>query len=139
MKMLLDTSFLLFAMRKKIDIVSELMKFGKASLYVLDLVVKELESFTTGRGKKAVDSKLSLGFLKQEGVHVIITGGGQTDQEIVTYATNRKMSVCTVDGQLKRTLVRRGASVITIRQGRYMVKIPHHKHGKSDFRSNVRG
>ena len=130
MKMLLDTSFLLSAMRHKIDISSELMKFGKATLYVIDLVVKELESFKDGRGRKAVDSRMSLRFLDQEGAHVIKTGGAHTDSEIVTYATNRKMTVCTVDGPLKRTLVRRGALVITIRQGRYLVRVPSAKRAR---------
>lgn len=121
MKMLLDTSFLITAMRGKIDIMGELRKFGKPSLNVLDLVVEELESFSTGRSKRAVDSRLSLGFIKESDVHVIKTRGGHTDSKIITYATNRKMAVCTVDKQLKETLLRRGAKVITIRQGRYLV------------------
>ena len=111
-------------MRNKIDLMPELMKFGRASLFVLDLVVQELESFADGRGRKAVDSRSSLQFILEQGVHVIRTNGGQTDNQIVTYATNRKMAVCTVDRRLKTTLVRRGAKVITIRQGKYLVLVP---------------
>jgi rRNA-processing protein FCF1 len=121
MKMLLDTSFIISATKGRLDIVEELRKFGRPSLYVLDLVVKELESFSTGRGKRALDSRMSLRFIEQNGVHVIRTRGGHTDRKIVTYATNRGMAVCTVDRQLKETLLRRGAKVITIRQGKYLV------------------
>ncbi|MBN2330246.1 MAG: hypothetical protein JXC85_00350 [Candidatus Aenigmarchaeota archaeon] len=122
MKMLLDTSFLITAMRGKMDITGELRKFGQPSLHVLDLVIKELESFSTGRGGKAVLSRLSLAFIGKSGVHVIKTrGGGHTDRKIITYATNRKMAVCTMDKQLKETLLRRGTKVISIRQGRYPV------------------
>ena len=127
MKILLDTSFLITAMRGKIDIMDELRKFGKPSLHVLDLVVKELESFSTGRSKRAVDSRLSLGFIERSGVHIIKTMGGHTDMNIITYATNRKMAVCTMDRQLKETLLRRGAKVITIRQGKYLVLVFGHE------------
>jgi rRNA-processing protein FCF1 len=123
MKILLDTSFLISAMRGRIDIMPELMKFGKPYLYVLDLVVKELESFAAGRGRQAANSRLSLRFIDEEGVHIIKTAGGNTDSKIVTYATNRKMAVCTVDRSLKRTLRRRGTKVITIRQGKYLVQV----------------
>ncbi len=121
MKMLLDTSFLITAMKGKIDIMGELRKFGKPSLSVLDLVVKELESFSGGRSKRAIHSRLSLQFIAESDVHVIKTRGGHTDSKIITYATNRDMTVCTVDKQLKDTLRRRGAKVITIRQGKYLV------------------
>lgn len=128
MKILLDTSFLITAMRGKMDIMDELRKFGKPALFVLDLVVKELESFSTERGRRAVDSRLSLGFIKKSGVHIIKTsGGGHTDGKIITYATNRKMAVCTMDRKLKDTLLRRGAKVITIRQGKYLVLVFGHE------------
>jgi rRNA-processing protein FCF1 len=121
MKMLLDTSFLMTAMRSRMNIMAELRKFGQPSLYVLDLVVKELVSFSEGRGKKAAESRLSLRFVHTAGVRIIRTRGGHTDRKIITYATNRKMAVCTVDRNLKDTLLRRGAKVITIRQGKYLV------------------
>ncbi len=123
MKILLDTSFIMSAMGSRIDIIPELRKFGSPALYVLNLVVQELESLAAGRGRKAMNSRLSLRFVEREGVHIIKTSGGQTDSKIVTYATNRKMVVCTVDRVLKRTLLRRGAKVITIRQGKYLVLV----------------
>jgi len=124
MKILLDTSFLISAMLSKMDILGELRKFGRPELYVLDLVVGELESFVKGRGKKAINSRLSLKFLDHENVVIIKTIGGQTDRKIVSYATNRKMAVCTVDRRLKLTLLRRGTNVISIRQRKYLVLMP---------------
>ncbi len=130
MKILLDTSFIISAVRGRIDILAELRKFGRPSLHVLDLVVKELESFSSGRSKKAADSRLSLSFILENGVHVIRTRGGHTDRKIVTYAANRGMAVCTVDRQLKETLLRRGAKVITIRQGKYLVLAQARQRGR---------
>jgi rRNA-processing protein FCF1 len=121
MRMLLDTSFLITAMKGKMDILDELRKFGKPTLNVLDLVVKELESFSGGGSRRAIDSRLSLKFIEDSDIHVIKTRGGHTDNKIITYATNRKMVVCTMDKKLKETLLRRGAKVITIRQGKYLV------------------
>jgi rRNA-processing protein FCF1 len=124
MRLILDTSFLMNAMEGKIDIMSELRKFGEPKLSTLDLVVKELEGFSVGRGRNARNAKLSLGFIKNEGVRVIKAGGKNTDNNIVSYAGNRKMDVCTTDAELKKTLMRRGVGVVTIRQGRYLVKPP---------------
>jgi rRNA-processing protein FCF1 len=122
MKILLDTSFLLSAMEKKLDIVSALRIFGEPELYTLNLVIEELKGFSKGASKKARNSRLSLNFIEKAGVKVIRATGKNTDSNIVGYAGNRRMKVCTIDGNLKKTLRRRGTGVITIRQGRYLVK-----------------
>ena len=123
MKVMLDTSFLLAAMEGKIDIVSELQKFDRPELYVLDLVMKELKSFSAGRSRKAFFSRLSLDFIQKSGTEIVKTVRGQTDRRIVSYAINHEMWVCTMDAAMKKMLRKRGVPVITIRQGRYLVNI----------------
>lgn len=127
MKFLIDTSFIVSATGSKIDVVTELRKFGKPEMYVLDLVIQELEKLSSGRGKKAKDSRLSLAILGKVGVNVIKTRPGNTDRKIMTYALNRDMTVCTIDAKLKRTLLKRGAKVVIIRQGKYLVFAPPKK------------
>ena len=122
MNILLDTSFLMHAAAAKIDIMTELRKFGEPRLYTLNLVVDELGGFSPGRTRKAMSARIALKFIEEEAVRVIKAGGKNTDRNIVRYAGNRKLTVCTTDRELKKTLRRRGVSVITIRQGSYLVK-----------------
>lgn len=127
MKILLDTSFLIYAMQDNIDILSELRKFGKARLYTSSLVVDELKRFSEGRGRKAKNARLSLGFIERAGIEVIggvqasRAGGGNTDKNIVATALEEGMAVCTADRKLKKTLKENGVNVVTIRQGKYLV------------------
>ena len=123
MDFLLDTSFLVCAMDGKIDIRSELSKFGRPCLFVLDLVVKELERLGESNGRDATNAKLSLLFLKRERAAVIKAGSGNTDRKILEYSLNRNMTVCTVDKELKDRLSRGGMGVITIRQGKFLVRV----------------
>lgn len=123
MKFLLDTNFLITAYENKIDIISELLKFGKPELCVIDLVIKELERFSTDKSKRSLHSRLSLKFIKNESVETIKTKGGHTDKKIVLKALNKKMVVCTNDKKLKESLLKKGIEVVTIRQNRYFVKI----------------
>jgi rRNA-processing protein FCF1 len=125
MKILFDTSFLVSAMKFKIDIIPELMKFGKPEMFVLDMVVRELAELAKGRGKDGINSRLSIGFIEREHVGVMKTHPGYTDRKIITYALNRDMAVCTVDGSLKKMLLKRGAKVIIIMQGKYLTLAPN--------------
>lgn len=122
MDILLDTSFLMSVMQGKIDIMPELRKFGKPKLFVLDLVIKELESLSSAGGQDGTAARLALTFLKREAVEVIEAGKGHTDRKIVEYSMDRDMVVCTIDKELKDRLLMGGMEVITIRQGKYFVR-----------------
>ena len=122
---------LISSMRNRLDIFSELEKFGKPELYVLDLVISELEGFSGGRGAKSRHSRLALKFLENGDVKTIKARSGQTDRKIINYAINRKMAVCTIDRDLKKTLVKRGVKVISTRQRRYLViSMPQERRGR---------
>ena len=70
MKFLLDTNFLLIPGQFKIDIFSELNKYGKPKLFTLDLVVQELKTLSTGKGKDSAAAKLALELLQQKKVDI---------------------------------------------------------------------
>jgi uncharacterized protein len=122
MDVLLDTSFMMAVMQAKIDLVPELRKFGRPKLFVLDLVLKELEGLSSAGGKDGTAARLALSFLKREAAEVIEAGKGQTDKKIVEYSMDRNMVVCTIDKELKDRLLMGGMEVITIRQGKYLVR-----------------
>jgi len=122
MKVLLDTSFMVAAMDNKIDPMMELRKFGKPELFIIDLVADELKKLTEGKGKDACNANVALAFLGKMAVNIIRTGGGNTDNKLMECAEENGMSVCTIDRKLKEILLRKGIEVITIRQGRYLVR-----------------
>jgi len=122
MKVLLDTSFMVAAMENKIDPMMELRKFGNPEPYVLDLIVDELERLSKGNGEDSKNASVALQFLGRSMVNVIKVGEGNTDKKLLEVAEKRNMSVCTIDRKLKDALLGRGIEVITIRQGRYLVR-----------------
>jgi rRNA-processing protein FCF1 len=122
MDFLLDTSFLVSSMGNRIEVTAELRKFGVPVLYVLDLVIEELEKLSARRGKDAVSARLALEFLKRENAAVIRVRKGNTDRKIIECSVKSNMTVCTMDKGLKEKLRRKGAGVIAIRQGRYLVR-----------------
>jgi uncharacterized protein len=122
MDFLLDTSFLVAAIESKMDLMDELRKFGRPKLFVLDLVISELSMLAKGRGKDGIGARLGLDFLRRECAEVIKAGSGNTDMKIIEYSMDRDMMVCTIDKGLKDRLLSGGMSVITIRQGKYLIR-----------------
>jgi len=119
MKMLIDTSFIMSCVKNNIDMKAELMKFGKPELFVIDRVMQELEKLSGGNGKEASNARLSLDFIRNEKIRVIVTEGRHTDREIKETALKEGMTVCAVDYGLRRRMMEAGADVITVRQNRY--------------------
>jgi len=113
MKFLLDTNFLVSAIKFRIDINKELEKFGRPDLYTLNLVLKELE--------KLKAKKLAFYFIGRNNVSVIRVKG-RTDSEIVRAARKYSMVVCTQDRELIKRLKAKNLSVVFIRQKKYLVK-----------------
>ncbi len=122
MDALLDTSFLVAAMENKIDVTAELRKFGRPCIFVLDLVINELNKLSEGRGSDAANARVALDFLRNANATVIKAQSGNTDNKIIEYSMNRNMVVCTIDREMRDRLVRGGMEVITIRQGRYLAR-----------------
>ncbi len=114
MKFLLDTNFLLIPAQFRVDVFSELSKFGKPELYTIDLVLKELGKM---RSRKA---RLAQELLAREKVRVLHTGGRNADSALVK-AASKGFVVCTQDRALARRLKSRGTPVVTLRQKKYLV------------------
>ena len=123
MKFLLDANFLLTSIKFKVDIFSELMKFGKPELYTLDLILKELKKVSEGKGKDAKNAKLALTILERKNVKTLKTKNKSADQEIERIAAEQNLTVCTQDRALIEKLRAEELDIVIIRQKKYLEKI----------------
>ena len=114
MKFLLDTNFLVSAIKFRIDINKELEKFGRPELYTLNLVLKEL--------KKINAERIVFEFIGKNRVGTITSKNKETDSEIIRTAKKYGMIVCTQDRRLIKRLKAKGLPVVFIRQKKYLVK-----------------
>ena len=119
---LLDTNFLMIPFQFKVDIFSELTKFGKPQCFTLNLVVNELEKLAVGSGKNASHAKLALFAARRERVKVLFSKSRGADAGLLKIAKEKHMALCTQDRALGQRARKRGIPVITLRQKRYLVK-----------------
>ena len=119
MKILLDTNFLMIPGKFKVDVFSELHKFGRTEIFTLSLVVEELEHISKGKGKDAGNAKLALGLIKKKGIK-ILKAGGETDSEIERIAAEEDFIVCTQDKELIKKLKMENVQIIHLRQKKYL-------------------
>ena len=122
MKILLDTNFLIIPGKFKVDIFSELAAFGKPELYTLDLIVRELEGISRGKGKDARNAHLGLHLIVQKQVTILKATGKAADSQLANLAMHG-YAVATQDRDLQKVLKNQGSEVIHLRQGRYLEKL----------------
>jgi hypothetical protein len=124
MKALLDTNFLMIPVEFKVDIISGLMHLGYIEIFTLDLVVHELEKFSTKGGKAAKAARVALEIVRNSGVVVLHTKGDlkRVDEEILRLAKAKSYAVCTQDRELLHKAKAAGLRFITLRQNKYLVE-----------------
>ncbi len=123
MGFLLDTNFLLIPGNYKVDVFRELQMFGKQEFYTSDLVLKELENLSSGKGQPAIAARLALQLITMKGVKILASKGKNTDKSIEDLALERNYTVCTQDKELIKRLKGKKMKVISLRQKRYLVEI----------------
>ncbi len=123
MKFLLDTNFLMLQGKFKVDIFSELEKFGKVEAYTINLVVNELEKIAGGRGKNAMHAKVAIWLIRKEGVKILHSKGRHADPAIKRFAANGYYAVCTQDKKLRDYLKKKKIPVVFLRQKKYLVML----------------
>jgi len=119
-KIIIDTNFLMIPFQFSVDIFSE---FGRIcsfhyKLNVYEQSINELEQIIrTGKDKKA--AKLALRLINLKEIHII-----KSSEKDVDYAILRNLNgdtiVATQDAELKRKLIKKGASIIFMRQKKYL-------------------
>lgn len=113
-KVVLDTDFLLIALKHHIDIFSELTRICDFpfEIFVVDRTIDELE------GKKM--EKLALEFINSK-LNVIHTPRKGKVDDLLLELPFDDIVVCTQDKELKEKLKKRKTPIITIRQKKYLV------------------
>jgi len=115
-QIILDTSFILTALKFKIDIKSELNKIldEKFTIHIIDKTLNELKN-------KPLE-KLSLEILKKINSKIIKTSKDKNvDSLLIDYSkSHKKVFIATQDRALKEKLKKRNVRLITIRQKKYL-------------------
>ena len=98
MEVLLDTSFILSAIRNKIDIFEELQEY---QILIPKQVINEL----TGLAKNKSEAKLALKLIQKNKPKIQKLEGKNTDNAIINYAKNNpEIIIATLDREIKRKI-----------------------------------
>ena len=122
MEVILDTNFLIYCAKEKLDYVDELRDLINENyeLVVPEQVIEELErlKIKAKKGKDKNASDLALKILKNNQIKKINPVGKTVDDAIVNLAKkDKKNIVCTLDREMRWTLGR----VILISRGKKLI------------------
>ena len=114
-KIIIDTSSILFALSKKIDIFDSVHTELEMKPLVSRGVLNELSRMSRGSSRKARDAKVALAMIKK---HLIDVSPDNTyvDSWILSQAGSG-LAICTNDTELRKNLRSKGATVYTLSEG----------------------
>lgn len=127
MRVVLDTNFILYCIKKKIDIEEEIKKInenGKLELILLSPVLQEIKNFSVNKEKKLKDRMLAEVFLKMFkerviNVRVIDVNQKNPDEAIKVFCLkNKDVFLASYDKELKKKLKNK---LVFIRKNRIVV------------------
>jgi len=126
MNIILDTNFLIYAAKYKIDLIAELDRlYGKYDLIVPHMVFLEIEKLRKGKGKGKFVASLALAITKKliEDKKLKIMGveSRNADEEIIKLLELPELGdeiVATMDSELSRK-IKKEVRILKIRQKRY--------------------
>jgi rRNA-processing protein FCF1 len=118
-KVLLDTNALMVPEQFGVDIFSEMQRLGYMDCIVPEPVLKELQYLTkkAHKGHDKLAARVGLGLAERCNV---VSSGVDADAALEALAVQENAAVFTNDKELKKRLIRRGITVIYLRQGRYL-------------------
>jgi rRNA-processing protein FCF1 len=122
MKVILDTNFLIYCAKEKMDYVEEIDKMINENYEIVVplQVIEELERLKVKakKGKDKDASDLALKILKNNKIKIVDILGKNVDRAIINLAEeNNKNIVCTLDREMRHLLER----VILINKGRKLM------------------
>ena len=121
-KLVIDTNFLMIPYKFRVDIFSEFSRVCSFNyeLFVIEKTIDELRSIIqkqSGKDRKAAEFALKLIGLKN--IKKIASKENNVDSSILQIA-GKDVVVATQDGFLRKQLFEKGASVIWLRQKKYL-------------------
>lgn len=120
---ILDTNFLLIPGQFKVDIFSEIERvlLPGYSICILDKTIGELEKISREqKGKTREYVNIALGIIKQKHLKILRTSKNDSVDNIIVSLVNPDFVVATQDGLLKKRVKARGASIIVLKQKKYL-------------------
>lgn len=126
MKIILDTNFLIYCTKEKLDYKEELSNFINENyeLVVPKQVINELKKLRDDKlkkvsGKDKQAANLAMQILERNNVTKLNTDGKNVDQAIINLAKeNNKNIVCTLDREMRKIL---GRVILINKQKRLML------------------
>ena len=127
-KIILDTNFLVSAVRFKVDLFSEIKRICSFNyqICVLDKMVDELKKLTeTGEPRDRAAAKISIELIKKKNIKIIknITKNKRVkniDLLILNLIKKGNFIVATQDKELKREIKKKEVPIIVLRQKKYL-------------------
>ena len=121
-KIILDTNFLLIPIQFKVDIFSELDRICDFNykLYIYANSISELKNIIekqSQKHKKAAEFALKL--IKLKNIEIIKSDEKDVDS-LILENFDKDTIIATQDAVLKKKLLRKGASVVILRQKKYL-------------------
>lgn len=119
MKILLDTNFLIDAVRFNVDVFSEIDRIChfKYEILVLDKTVKELNQIMSTKGKEKRFAMIAKQLIKHKKIRILNCGEGNVDELLLKIDG----IVATQDKALIKKLKQLGKKVICFRQKKYLI------------------
>jgi len=126
-KVILDTNFLMIPGQFMVNIFAEIERIVTVpyQLCIIDKTIDELNKLIVlGKKKERDAAKLGLALasahLKQKSLKIIASSSMYVD-DVIVKESNKKVFVATNDKELKRRVREKGASIITLKQKKYLI------------------
>ncbi|MBS3104931.1 DUF188 domain-containing protein [Candidatus Woesearchaeota archaeon] len=121
-KIIIDTNFLMIPIQFRVDIFSEIDRICDFNykLFIFEQSINELKNIIekqTGKNKKAAQFALKLIKLKNIG---IIKSEKENVDALILNNISKDTIVATQDALLKKKMIEKGASLIILRQKKYL-------------------
>lgn len=117
MNFLLDTNFLVYCAKQRIDLLAELSEFGKPELFVLSAVIEELGKLALGKSISSMAARLALGFAEKNAKQ--LASKGKADETLLR--KSRDFIICTNDRELITKIRRRKGKSVSIRNRKLLM------------------
>ena len=129
-KIILDTNFLLMPLQFRVDIFSEFDRICNFNykLFIFDKSIGELKNIIkkqSQKHKKAAEFALKL--IKLKNISIIQSNQEDVDS-LILKNINKDTIIATQDSLLKKELLKKGISVIILRQKKYLQFVKNHNY-----------
>lgn len=120
-KIILDTNFLMIPAQFRVDIFSEIDRICAFNykLLIFEESIGELESIIRKGGKDKMAAKFALKIIRQKNIRILKSEKKDVDS-LILENSGKDAIVATQDIPLKKALLDKGASVIILRQKKYL-------------------